>query len=92
MGFEQIELGQKYVDAIKEYLPFEYTIMPQKDNCITICPIEKPYNCPVCKGHKHDSLNLKLYIRPTGFTIDCWSTTHKDIKVPIRHKFEAYNK
>ena len=48
MGFEQVELGQKYIDAIKEYLPFDYTIMPQKDNCITIIPTEKPYHCPVC--------------------------------------------
>ena len=33
-----------------------------------------------------------MYIRATGFTIDCWATNDKNKKATIIHKFEKYNK
>lgn len=90
MGYENIQLTDQYTQAIKQYIPFEYEIKSKKENCITIDPIIKPYMCPVCK-RQHENQNMKMYIRATGFTIDCWATQSRDKKHVINHRFENYN-
>jgi len=54
IGYKSLELDEKYTNTLKEYLKFNYTIKPTKDNCFTIIPDIKPFDCPIC-NRKHDT-------------------------------------
>ncbi len=78
----------KHETELKQYIPFEYTLLKKTGNCVEIVPNIKPYTCVVCKRN-HDSLNMKLYVKSNGFKVDCWSNTARTDKTVITHKFQV---
>lgn len=54
IGYENVELTEKYTTAMQQYLPFSYTTKQRNGNCISIIPDIKPYKCVVCT-RDHDS-------------------------------------
>lgn len=85
LGYNSINLSDKYIKAIKLYIPFEVEFGGQDQGSVKITPLKFPYKCPVC-SRDHSSVGMVAYLKKDGFLINCWSNkTETTKKSLIKH-------